>query len=132
VGRGITSPTGGSADREASAPSVSEIVVTKSTDAATPILLRESVAAKPMGIPWTICEFKSSSTGGTNYLQLNLDNVLISSFQMGGGGYRPSESLTLNLTKITMNYNGQGAQSLQHNSQQGRPPFDFQTVHLAP
>jgi len=32
VGRGISSPTGGSADRESSAPSVSEIVVTKATD----------------------------------------------------------------------------------------------------
>jgi hypothetical protein len=29
IGRGISSPTGGSADRESSAPSVSEIVVTK-------------------------------------------------------------------------------------------------------
>src|SRR6202030_4162530 len=35
VGRGISSPTGGSSDRESSAPSVSEIVVTKPTDIAT-------------------------------------------------------------------------------------------------
>ena len=32
VGRGISSPTGGSADRELSAPSVSEITVTKDQD----------------------------------------------------------------------------------------------------
>ncbi len=32
VGRGISSPTGGSADREGSTPSVSEVVITKSTD----------------------------------------------------------------------------------------------------
>ena len=35
VGRGIASPTGGSSDRESSAPSVSEAVVTKPTDVAT-------------------------------------------------------------------------------------------------
>jgi type VI secretion system secreted protein Hcp len=133
VGRGITSPTATSADRESSAPSVSEIVVTKTTDASSPTLFRESVATKPTGTPWTICAFSPNSTGGTtNYLQLNLDNVLISSFQQSGGGDRPTESITLNFTKITMNYNGQGTQSLQRNSQQGKPPFDFQTVHLAP
>ena len=33
VGRGISSPTGASADRESSAPSVSEIVVTKPSEA---------------------------------------------------------------------------------------------------
>jgi len=43
VGRGISSPTGGSSDREASAPSVSEIVVTKPTDIASVKLLDESL-----------------------------------------------------------------------------------------
>jgi len=42
VGRGISSPTGASADREASAPSVSEIVVTKAQDAATTKILNEA------------------------------------------------------------------------------------------
>jgi type VI secretion system secreted protein Hcp len=35
VGRGISSPTGGSKDRESSAPSLSEITVTKHQDAAS-------------------------------------------------------------------------------------------------
>src|SRR5262249_52981798 len=43
VGRGISSPTGGSADRESSAPSVSEIVVTKPTDIASVKLLNEAL-----------------------------------------------------------------------------------------
>ncbi|HYM02686.1 MAG TPA: type VI secretion system tube protein Hcp, partial [Stellaceae bacterium] len=43
VGRGISSPTGGSADRESSAPSVSEIVVTKHTDTASIDLLSEAL-----------------------------------------------------------------------------------------
>src|ERR1700689_32456 len=38
VGRGISSPTGGSSDRESSSPSVSEIVVTKPPDIASPSL----------------------------------------------------------------------------------------------
>src|SRR5215469_505769 len=40
VGRGISSPTGGSADRESSAPSVSEIVITKAVDKASPGFFR--------------------------------------------------------------------------------------------
>ena len=41
VGRGIAAPSSGSADRESSTPSVSEITVTKATDAASPNLFRE-------------------------------------------------------------------------------------------
>ena len=43
VGRGISSPTGASADRESSAPSVSEITVTKANDVASAPLLNEAL-----------------------------------------------------------------------------------------
>ena len=45
VGRGISSPTGASADRESSAPSISEITVSKMQDAATTKLLEELMEA---------------------------------------------------------------------------------------
>jgi type VI secretion system secreted protein Hcp len=41
VGRTISSPTGSSSGRGASAPSIRDIVVTKPTDTATVALLRE-------------------------------------------------------------------------------------------
>ena len=40
VGRGVSTPTGGSADRGGSAPSVSEIVVTKGSDSASARLIQ--------------------------------------------------------------------------------------------
>ena len=43
VGRGISSKTGRGADREASAPSISEITVTKSQDKSTTKLLDEAL-----------------------------------------------------------------------------------------
>ena len=46
VGRGISSPTGGSSDREGSSPSVSEIVVTKPTDAASPNFFQHCLGGK--------------------------------------------------------------------------------------
>ena len=46
VGRGIAAPSGGSADRESSTPSVSEIVITKPTDdAVSPRLAAELLEA---------------------------------------------------------------------------------------
>src|SRR4030095_3819031 len=36
------------------------------------------------------------------YLQFKLDNTLISSYSMSSGGDRPSESLSLNFTKISI------------------------------
>ncbi len=46
VGRGISSPTGASANRESSAPSVSEIVVTKPSDSSSSKLLDEIAAGR--------------------------------------------------------------------------------------
>src|SRR5262249_20213115 len=49
VGRGITSATSSSADRESSTPSVSEIVVTKVNDSASTNLMRASLGLAPAG-----------------------------------------------------------------------------------
>ena len=95
VGRSISSPTGSS--REASAPSVSEIVVTKRQDSASTRLFNESMVGNGAKV---IIEFVKDD--GTVYLRLELSNTLISGFSMSGkgGGVRPTESLTLNFTKV--------------------------------
>src|SRR3974377_1307042 len=56
VGRGISSPTGGSADRESSAPSVSEIVVTKATDVSSTKLLNESYQGEGQKVQIDLCK----------------------------------------------------------------------------
>src|SRR4051812_42795025 len=61
VGRGITAPTGGASDREAAAPSFSEIVITKRTDKTTPLLFGEVVVGE--GKKVTI-HFVSTTSGG--------------------------------------------------------------------
>ena len=43
VGRGISSGVGGGSKREATAPSVSEITVTKTMDAISPLILKEAI-----------------------------------------------------------------------------------------
>jgi type VI secretion system secreted protein Hcp len=98
VGRGISSPTGSSCDRDASAPSVSEIVVTKPTDIATVNILRESLGGEGQEV--TI-DFSKTDQGALSvYLSYTLSNTLISGYSISSGGDLPEESISLNFTKI--------------------------------
>jgi len=98
VGRGISSPTGGSSDREASAPSVSEIVVTKPTDIATVNLLTESLEGEGQDVTIDFCK---TDKGALNvYLSYTLNNTMISGYSSSSGGDRPQESISFNFTKI--------------------------------
>src|SRR5215831_13659204 len=83
VGRGLSSPTGASADRESSAPSVSEIVVTKDTDAASPKLLNEAYQGEGQKVQIDFC--KTDKGKLEVYLTLNLENCMISGFSMSSG-----------------------------------------------
>lgn len=98
VGRGISSPTGGSADRESSAPSVSEIVCTKHTDSASVKLLDESLQGEGKTV---IIDFVKTDKGKLEvYMTYTLTNTMISGYSLSSGGDRPSESLSLNFTKV--------------------------------
>jgi len=98
VGRGISTPVGGSANREASQPSVSEVVVTKNLDVASSKIFTESVA----GTKGKVVKVHVVATGdpGETYVEYTLTNTLISGYSVSSGGDRPSESISLNFTKI--------------------------------
>lgn len=98
VGRGISSPTGGSADRESSAPSVSEIVVTKAQDISSTKLLNESYQGEGQTVVIDFC--KTDKGKLESYLTITLTNTMVSGVSMSSGGDRPSESVSLNFTKI--------------------------------
>ncbi len=100
VGRGISSPTGASADRESSAPSVSEITLTKSQDISTVGLLTEALQGD--GVKVTIDFCRTNKDQMDVYLTIELENVMISGYSVSSGGDRPSESISLNFTKIMM------------------------------
>ena len=109
VGRGISSPTGGSADRESSAPSVSEIVVTKPTDIATVKLLDEALEGDGKDVTIDFC--KTDKGNLSVYLSFVLNNTMISGYSMSSGGDRPQESLSFNFTKVMMTDVGLGAKN---------------------
>jgi type VI secretion system secreted protein Hcp len=107
VGRGISSPTGASADRESSAPSVSEITVTKATDASSVKMLNEAYQGEGKKVQIDFC--KTDKGKLEVYLTITLTNTMISGYSLSSGGDRPTESLSLNFTKVEFKNTGMGA-----------------------
>jgi type VI secretion system secreted protein Hcp len=98
VGRGIASPVGGSEDREGSAPSVSEIVVTKPMDNSTVGFLEQALWGS--GVDVTIDFVKTAKDKLVTYATYTLTNCMISGYSASSGGDRPNESLSLNFSKF--------------------------------
>src|SRR5262245_8622156 len=98
--RNIKDPTGSSVNREASVPSVSQVDVTEAEDDMSSALF--SLALNGSGKK-VIIDF-TNREGDFTYLTIELENVLISSFNVSGHGGtvhdRAMESLSLNFTKI--------------------------------
>jgi type VI secretion system secreted protein Hcp len=103
-GRGISSPVGGSGKREASAPNISEIVVTKMMDSTSPLLAQEALIGKAAASEIHLVETGDAKL--ETFLTIKLTNTLISGYSFSSGGERPSESISLNFTKIEVIYQG--------------------------
>ena len=98
VSRGVSSGAGG-ASRESSAPSISEIVVTKYFDASSAKLYQDSVA----GAFGTKVDIKMTTTNKTTvetFLTYELTDCGVSSYSQSSGGDAPTESLSLNFVKV--------------------------------
>jgi type VI secretion system secreted protein Hcp len=105
VGRGIGSAMSGQASRESSIPSVSEVVVTKLMDSSSPGLWTDSVAGQ---LNTTVkISFTTTSKGATTeFLNYELTNTGLSGYSLSSGGDMPTESLSLNFTKVVWKFTG--------------------------
>ena len=89
----------GGATRESSAPSISEIVVTKYFDNSSAKLYQDFVA----GSFDTKVQIKMTTTTKTKvetFLTYELSDCGVSSYSQSSGGDAPTESLSLNFVKI--------------------------------
>src|SRR6201999_2059359 len=103
VGRGIGSAARGAETREASEPSISEIVITKRLDKASTKLFMDAVA----GDLSATVKFKFTTTTKykvDTYLAYELTNCGLSGYSKSSSGDAPTESMTLNFTKIMCTY----------------------------
>jgi type VI secretion system secreted protein Hcp len=99
--------TGGVVNKgDGSGPTVSNLVITKSIDKATPLLMLACCA----GAHYKTVLLAVRKAGGTqDYLHITLTDVFLTSFNVGmtGGGTgeeNPTESVTLNFTKVEFAY----------------------------
>ncbi len=89
----------GSSIRDGNSIGSNEVFVTKLTDNASTLLFQESL--KGQAKSKVTIDFVDES-GSVPYLSVELENVMISSYSVGGnGGDRPTESLSINFTKVT-------------------------------
>jgi type VI secretion system secreted protein Hcp len=103
VGRSIGTAARGAQSREHSEPSLSEIVVTKHTDIASPKLFLDAVAGK-LNTDVEI-KFTTTTKGKVDtFLTYKLENTGVSGYSLSSGGDMPMESLSLNFTKITTTF----------------------------
>ena len=103
VGRGIGTPMGGN-DRETSNPSLSEITLTKEMDVASGGLFQMSLNGDAKEVEIHVLQTGGGQNDGKPYLKIKLYNVLISGYSFSTSGSNPSESLSLNFTKIEFKY----------------------------
>lgn len=103
VGRGISSGVGGGSKREATAPSVSEITLTKTFDISSPLILKDALGGKAVTAK---IEMTQTDNSGKHvaYQKYVLSDTLVSGYSLSSGGDRPSESLSLNFTKVDSEY----------------------------
>jgi len=100
IGRGITTSSGGASDREGSAPSVSEIVVTKVSDAASPNLFQHCLGATRLKVSFVF----TNATAGPQHT-LDLDDALITNIQPSGAG-RSAKGEKVTVAFSGHNFNG--------------------------
>lgn len=110
AGRTISAPLPGTTNRDAGAPAVSEVTLTKAMDKSSPLLMQQALIGPstaevdiffvaPLG---SLAKVNSSQPA--TYAEYVLSNVMISGYTVNSTGQRPTESITLNFTKVVFNY----------------------------
>ncbi|MDB5415893.1 MAG: hypothetical protein JWR10_4228 [Rubritepida sp.] len=103
VGRGISIGVGGGSKREASAPSVSEITMSKTMDISSPLIFKESLGGKAVTVKIELTQTDNSGKH-VAFQKYILSDTLISGYSLSSGGARPSESISLSFAKIDSEY----------------------------
>ena len=105
ITRAISAQTGSKGDRETSAPTIGEVVITKRTDRATVGLLGEAYQGHGKKVQIDFCKTDKGQVNA--YAKWGLENVLISGYSFstaeatGPGAEHPRESISLNFTVVT-------------------------------
>jgi type VI secretion system secreted protein Hcp len=99
LGRAITTSQGSAENRTASGASVSEVVVSKNLDPASGDLIQDMLKGSlKTDVQIDFTEVKDNNV----YLSYKFTNTGISGVSCSSGGERPTESVSLNFTKVAI------------------------------
>ncbi len=86
---------------------VQDLTFTKHVDKATPNLIRNSCKGKHLGTAVLSCK-KAAGDAPIEYVKITLTDIIITSVSLGGtGGVLLSETVTLNFSKVKIEYTPQ-------------------------
>lgn len=103
AGRAMTLIPGSTQNREGSTPSVSEVTFTKEMDGSSPKFFSFCCGLDNKGKKVEV-DFVRTGSPGETYLKVKLTDTLVTGYSLSSGGDTPSESISLNFTKIEMKY----------------------------
>ncbi len=89
------------ANREASEPMVSEVILTKVSDSSSTKLFRTCAGRTGKT---AVIHLVTTGNPGNTYIEYNLTNTLIANYSVDSSGDRPVETIKLNFTKIEVKY----------------------------
>ncbi|WEX08235.1 type VI secretion system tube protein Hcp [Chelativorans sp. AA-79] len=102
VSRNMKTSAGSAANREASEPSISEVVLTKVSDSSSTKLFQEACSGRTG--KRVLIHMVTTGNPGTTYIEYTLTNTLIASYSVDSTGDRPIETIKLNFTKMEVKY----------------------------
>ncbi|MFC3151761.1 Hcp family type VI secretion system effector [Litoribrevibacter euphylliae] len=97
--RELSSFTGTAQDREASSTRLSDIVITKLQDKASPDLFKEATIGKGKSAVFHITKQGDKIE---EIMKIELSDAMVSSYQMSVQGDRPIETITISYTELMM------------------------------
>jgi len=104
VGRSVSSPSGGTGKREVSAASISEVTFSRESDLASPEFFYQACGGQTLELA-TINIVQVENNEPKVHVAIELTDPIVSGYSVSSGGDNPSESVTLNFTKISFQYN---------------------------
>ena len=102
VTRNVNTAAGSAANREASEPSISEVVLTKVSDSSSTKLFQEAVSGRTG--KRAVIHLVTTGNPGDTYIEYSLTNALIAGYSVDSNGDRPIETIKLNFTKLEVKY----------------------------
>lgn len=87
---------------------IHDVTVTKSLDASSPELIKSGILLKPFGKVTLICR-ESGGEKAVNYMELEMENVIVTSVSLNkaDGSGKPSETVNLQFAKFKLTYKQQ-------------------------